>query len=164
MTQGVQRPVVYLDACFVSHLAGQELDDPRQAEWHGMSVACWRRLEGKIAPVVSEVVEVEISDGAPDGAARRTSLIAGLPSWKHDGASEALAEELLRTEAVKKAKPRDAAHIALAAVGGADILLSWNFRDIVNGKKLPQIKNVVESFGYRCPLLVSPDKLPEDWP
>ena len=72
--------------------------------------------------------------------------------------------ELLDAGAVDKSQPRDAGHIAVAAVEGADVLLSWNFQHVVNEDKMPQIKAVVERAGYRCPLITSPDKLPEDWP
>lgn len=165
MTGNVQkRPVVYLDACFVSHWVGQDLDDPAQLAKHEATVACWQRMEGKMTPVLSTVVETEIAAGKLDGAAQRVRRIQGLPSWQTTPESEALTEELLRTGAVRKAKFRDAAHIAVAAVGGADILLSWNFRDIVNEKKMPEIKALVERAGYRCPKLVSPDKLPEVMP
>ena len=165
MSGNVQkRPIVYLDACFVSHWVGQDLDDPAQLAKHEATVACWKRLEGKVRPVISTVVETEIADGKPDGAARRVRRIQGLPSWHRTPDSEALTEELLRTGAVRKAKPKDAAHIAIAAVGGADLLLSWNFQDIVNEDKLPLIQSVVERAGFRCPRFASPDKLPEDMP
>lgn len=59
---------------------------------------------------------------------------------------------------------RDAGHIAVAAVGGADVLLSWNFQHVVNEDKMPEIKAVVERAGFRCPQFASPDKLPEDMP
>ena len=63
-----------------------------------------------------------------------------------------------------KSQPRDAGHIAVAAVGGADVLLSWNFQDIVNEKKMAEIKAIVERAGYRCPLLASPKHPLEDMP
>lgn len=164
MTGNVQRPIVYLETSFVSHWAGQDLNDPGQLAKHEMSVAWLRRMEGRVWPVVSKVVVSEISEGPADGAARRLGIVAGLPIWRMNSKAEALADELLRTGAVKKAKPRDAAHIAVAAVEGADVLLSWNFQDIVNEKKYPLIKSVVEHAGCRCPLLVSPDQPLEDLP
>lgn len=166
MTENVQkRLVVYLDACFVSHWVGQDLDDPRQAEKHALSVEWWRRMEGKVAPVVSYHVWAEIGRGKDrDAAKAREAAIAGLPSWSYDDQAIALAERLLEAGAVKAKKKDDALHIALAAVGGADVLLSWNFKDIVNEGKMPLIQGAVEAAGYRCPLLVSPDKLPEVLP
>ena len=54
MTKAVQRPVVYLDACFVSHWVGQDLLDPLQAEKHEMSLAWWRLMRNRVRPVVPE--------------------------------------------------------------------------------------------------------------
>lgn len=158
MTGNVQKmPVVYLDACFVSHWAGQNLDDPVQAERHEMSVAWWRRMEGKVQPVVSYLVWAEISKGKNAGdALRRGGMISGMESWPPRAEADALAGALLDSGAVKRKKDNDATHIALASVGGADVLLSWNFQDIVNERKLPLIQSLVERAGYRCPLLVSP--------
>lgn len=166
MTETVQkRPVVYLDSCFVSHWVGQDLDDPRQAEKHALSVECWRRMEGKALPVVSYHVWAEIGRGKDREAAKaREAAIAGLPSWAYDDQAIALAGRLLEAGAVKAKKKDDALHIALAAVGGADMLLSWNFKDIVNEGKIPRIQGVVEEAGYRCPRLVSPDQPLEDLP
>ena len=160
-----KRPVVYLDACFVSHWAGQDLDDPMQLAKHEMSVAWWRRMEGKTTPVVSYVVLAEISKGKnAEDASRRARMILGLESWGPCAEASALAEELLDSEAVRRSKDNDALHIALAAVHGADVLLSWNFQDIVNEKRMPKIKAVVERAGYRCPLLVSPKEHLEAMP
>jgi predicted nucleic acid-binding protein len=157
MTGKVKRPVVYLDACFVSHLAGQDLDDPLQAERHEMSVAWWRRMSEKVRLVVSYLVWAEISKGKNAGdALQRGEMISGMELWPPCAEADALADALLDSGAVKRKKDNDAMHIALASVGGADVLLSWNFQDIVNERKLPLIKIVVEQAGYRCPLLVSP--------
>lgn len=166
MTGAVQKkPVVYLDSSFVSHWVGQDLDNPREAAWHRASVACWRRLVGKVSPVVSYHVWTEIARGRDrDKANAREKAIGALPTWAYTDEAIAFAGRLLAVEAVRRKKEDDALHIALATVGGADVLLSWNFKDIVNGGKLPLIQSVAKEAGYRCPLLVSPDKLPEDWP
>lgn len=166
MTGTVQkRPVVYLDASFVSHWVGQNAANPREAAWHQASVACWRRMEGKMTPVVSYHVWTEIARGRDrDKAKARQKAIETLPTWTYTDAAIALAGRLVAVEAVRRKKEDDALHIALAAVHGADVLLSWNFQDIVNGKKLPYVQAVVEAAGYRCPLITSPDKLPEELP
>jgi predicted nucleic acid-binding protein len=166
MTGNVQkRLVVYLDACFVSHWAGQDLDNPIQAEKHALSMEWWRRMEGRVRPVVSYVVLAEISNGknATD-ALRRGKMVFGLESWGPRAEASALADELLDSEAVRRSKDNDALHIALAAVHGADVLLSWNCQDIVNEKRMPKIKAVVERAGYRCPLLISPKEHLEAMP
>ena len=166
MTETVQkRPVVYLDACFVSRLTGWVSSVENRVKKEQLATReVWRRMEGKVQAVVSELVWAEIDRGDPACAAQRTAAIAGLPMWPYSAEASALAAELLQAGAVRKEKPDDALHIALAAVGGADILLSWNFRDIANEEKFSEIKAIVERSGHRCPLITSPDKLPEDWP
>ena len=165
MTGTLQRPVVYLDACFVSRLTGwlsRVENSVRKEQLATREV--WRRMEGKVQAVVSSLVWNEIGRGDARCADQRVAAITGLPTWRYSEGAFALAAELLQAGAVRKEKPDDALHIALAAVGGADVLLSWNFQDIVNEKKMPEIKAVVERAGHRCPLITSPDKLPEDWP
>ncbi len=165
MTGSVQKKlVVYLDACFVSHWAGQDLDDPLQRAKHEMSLEWWRLMEGKVRPVVSHLVWSEISGGNQEEAFQRGQLILGMESWGPSAEAYALAAELVGADVVKRKKKNDALHIAHAAVGGADALLSWNFQDIVNEKKMPEIKAVVEQAGYRCPLLVSPKHPLEEVP
>ena len=165
MSGNVQRPVVYLDACFVSRLTGWVSSVENRVKKEQLATReVWRRMEGKVQAVVSYLAWTEIAEGDPECAARRKTAVAGLPMWLGSPEAVALAEALLASKAVRLKKPDDAMHIALAAVGGADFLLSWNFRDIVNEGKLPLIQNVVERAGYRCPLITAPDKLPEDWP
>lgn len=166
MTGCVQkRPVVYLDACFVSRLTGWVSSVENRVKREQLATReAWRRMEGKVMAVVSSLVWNEIGRGDAKCAAQRVAAIDGLPTWRFSEAALALAAELLQAGAVRKEKPDDAMHIALAAVGGADVLLSWNFQDIVNEKKMSKIKAIVERAGHRCPLITSPDKLPEEWP
>lgn len=165
MTGTVQKPVVYLETTFVSRLTGWLSRTENSVRREQLaSRDWWRRAEGKVQAVISEVTWTEIGDGDPDCAKQRKLAVAGLPMWTKSPEATALAKELLRAEAVKLSKADDALHIAVAAVQGADVLLSWNFQDIVNEGKMPLIQKVVERAGYRCPLITSPDKLPEDWP
>ncbi|MBQ7252177.1 MAG: hypothetical protein IJS32_06215 [Kiritimatiellae bacterium] len=164
MTKALQKPVVYLETTFVSRLTGWL--SPLDHIW-AQQVATrewWRLMRARVEAVVSEVVWFEIALGDAACAARRARTIDGLPVWEATPESKAVAKELLRTGAVNPDKPRDAAHIAVASIGGADILLSWNFKDIVNENKLPLVTAVVEGAGFRCPLITSPDKLLEDLP
>jgi len=55
----------------------------------------------------------------------------------------------------------DALHIALAATGGMDYLLTWNCKHIANAIIIPRINNVIRSFGYEPPLIYTPQQLME---
>ena len=161
----VQRPVVYLETTFVSRLTGwlSRVENSVQREQLATR-ALWRRMEGRVEAVISEITWTEIGRGDPNCAKQRKLAVAGFPMWTKSPEAKSLAKELLRVDAVKLAKPEDALHIAVAAVEGADVLVSWNFQDIVNEGKMSLVREVVERAGCRCPLITAPDKLPEDWP
>ena len=53
----------------------------------------------------------------------------------------------------------DALHIALATVHGMDFILTWNFRHINNAEMKSKIGLAIESYGYECPIICSPEEL-----
>ncbi len=55
-------------------------------------------------------------------------------------------------------------HIAVAAVNGIDILLTWNFAHINNPFKKVSIRQAVENASYGCPEICSPEELMEATP
>lgn len=166
MVKELHKPVVYLDSSFVSRLAGGRTKANHVLAQQAASREWWLRMREQVQPVVSVLVWTEIVRGDADCAARRKDVIRGLPWWEVTSEAVALAGALNRNKAIDKCKSQkdDALHIATAAVGGADVLLSWNFKHIVNKQKMPLAKRVVERAGYRCPLLASPKQLLEEKP
>lgn len=65
--------------------------------------------------------------------------------------SEALAEEYIRQAVVSRRMLADAQHIAVATVARVDVLVSWNFRHIVNLDRIHGFNAVNLRAGY--PLL-----------
>jgi hypothetical protein len=70
-----------------------------------------------------------------------------------------LAEHLVAQGAVPANSEEDALHIGLAAAAGVDVLLTWNFKHINNAHTKVAITVVVESHGFVCPILCSPEEL-----
>jgi hypothetical protein len=66
---------------------------------------------------------------------------------------------LLAKGAVPPGSEEDALHIGIAAAQGADFLLTWNFKHINNAETKAAIIRLVESCGYICPQLCSPEEL-----
>ena len=56
----------------------------------------------------------------------------------------------------------DALHVALATVSDCDMIVSWNFRDIVNYRKIPLYNAVNVVNGYRAVSIHSPLEVIED--
>jgi hypothetical protein len=67
---------------------------------------------------------------------------------------------LLRASLPPRAKV-DALHIAMAAIGGMDYLLTWNCAHIANPAFRSRIEAVIRSFGYEPPIICTPLELLE---
>jgi predicted nucleic acid-binding protein len=50
----------------------------------------------------------------------------------------------------------DALHVAAATVAGADLILSWNFKHIVNFSRIRGFNSVNVNLGYRSMTILSP--------
>lgn len=73
---------------------------------------------------------------------------------------DSLSEAFLREEVVPAGKPEDARHVAIAMVHGLDVLVSWNFRHIVNIRREERFNAVAVLEGYHHRLrIVSPKEL-----
>lgn len=161
MAGNVQKPVVYLETSFVSYLTGRTSPDPQVALKQAATRRWWEAMRDKVRPVVSYLVRAEISAGNADAVSRRVEAIRGLPSWNRSTEAMALADCLIRAHALPETEQADAVHIAVAAVGGADILLTWNCRHIANPVTLPKTVEIVLKAGCKCPAIATPAQLLE---
>ena len=76
---------------------------------------------------------------------------------------EALADAYIRAEAVKPTSRQDAIHVAAATIAKADLIVSWNFKHIVNYGRIKKFNGVNQIEGYglidiRSPLEVVYDE------
>jgi uncharacterized protein YprB with RNaseH-like and TPR domain len=76
-------------------------------------------------------------------------------------AARTLAEKIIINKAIPEQYPEDALHIALAAINGADIIVTWNFTHLNNPFIRRRVRQVVEKEGYVCPEICSPEELLE---
>ena len=67
-----------------------------------------------------------------------------------------LASEYIRAGVLGPASEADALHVAAATVSGADLILSWNFRHIVNYNRIRGFNSVNVAQGYRSMTILSP--------
>jgi len=105
------------------------------------------------------LVEEEISKGDPLAAQLRLEKVSEIPSLSISDEAARIAGLLLAKGAVPKGSEEDALHIAIAATQGVDFLLTWNFKHINNAETKVAITQLVESCGYACPQLCSPEEL-----
>ncbi|MCB9772685.1 MAG: PIN domain protein [Candidatus Omnitrophica bacterium] len=70
--------------------------------------------------------------------------------------AETLSKEYIRQNVVSRLHLADAQHIAIATVEKVDVLVSWNFKQIVNLNKIHQFNAVNLKLGYRMLEIRSP--------
>jgi len=135
-------PLIYVDA---SVIGGCE-----DAEFRADSLALWREfVAGRHMMVLSEHVLRELR-GAPEAVRGHIGEVPVDHTIVLLDSTEAaeLAEAYLRRGIVGGGSHADALHVALATVGRADVLVSWNFRHIVNLDRIRLFNSVNLELGY----------------
>jgi len=150
---------VYLETTIVSYLAARRSRDLIVAAKQAITHQWWDTRRGDFELYVSQVVADEASRGDPDAAERRRALLVQVPRLDVSDEVIELAEELVARDAVPRNKAEDAFHIALAAAHGMEFLLTWNCSHIANAERMDAIESVIESCGYECPRICTPDEL-----
>jgi predicted nucleic acid-binding protein len=79
-----------------------------------------------------------------------------LESISVDAEVEALADAYVAAGVLGKASRSDAIHVAAATVAAADLIVSWNFRHIVNFDRIRKYNAVNVLHGYRAIEIRSP--------
>ncbi len=114
---------------------------------------------GPWEPVTSAVTLDEIKNAREPRRGQLLNLIHDIqPSLlRFSESAAALADEFLRFGVVPPSKPDDAKHVAVAMVEEVSVMVSWNFRHIVNVIKAERFNAVALMHGYVKPLrIVSP--------
>ncbi|MBI3500174.1 MAG: PIN domain-containing protein [Bacteroidetes bacterium] len=104
---------------------------------------------GKKTMIISDVTLKELED-----APVRVRSLLDTVSDKHkeivllDDEARELANHYLKEKIVTEKSLADTRHIAIASVNRADVLVSWNFKHIVNYKLIRLYNSVNLKFGY----------------
>jgi len=149
----MKKMLVYVDASVVGGC-----DDSEFAEG---SLALWRLfVQGHYVMVLSEHTLRELA-GAPERVRRRplevpqeNRVILG-----DDDEAYALAEAYLEHRIVGPGSRADCLHVALAVVSECDVLVSWNFKHIVNLGRIRLFNAVSLEKGYRPIEIRSPKEM-----
>jgi predicted nucleic acid-binding protein len=150
---------IYLDTSVVSHL-----DAPDTPEKQRDTRKLWEDIKaGEYEVFISPVVVLEMS-GCKEP--KLSAIFDWLRSIKFTELEET--EEVLELAAqYKKAgilppkSARDRQHIAYACVYNCDMVISWNFKHIVNVKTITGVKSVNALAGYKEMPIYSPTMLIE---
>ena len=119
-----------------------------------------RIIRENIELIVSEVLTAEL-ENAPEHV---RNLLSSFPnnqiqSIDVNQEAEQLAKSYISEKVVGKTSYADCLHIALATLYNADILVSWNFKHIVNIDRIRGYNSVNLKQGYKMIEIYSPLEL-----
>lgn len=149
---------VYLDTSVISYLDQQ--DAPEQMK---ETREVWERIKaGQYEVFISDLVLRELGDCKEE--AKRNLLIGHLAEIKYnliavDDDIVKLAEKIVTNGVLKQKNIDDCQHIAAAILSNCDIIVSWNFKHIVNVKTIRGIKVITTVEGYKDLLIYQPTAL-----
>jgi predicted nucleic acid-binding protein len=150
---------VYLETTFVGHLAGRTHPDPIVAARQTTTPTWWSSESARYQLYVSQLVLDECAGGDPSAAAERLQEIQSLDLLASSTEVDGLARALIAGQAIPASEPRDAFHIAVAAVHGMNYLLTWNFKHIANASLRHRIEQICRDAGFEPPIICTPDEL-----
>jgi predicted nucleic acid-binding protein len=155
------RKRAYIDTTVVSYLTARPSRDLIIAAHQESTRNLWTNLIDKYDTFVSALVYQEAASGNSGQAKLRLEAIQQFRMLDVDDESKELAEMIIAGKGIPREYPEDALHIALAAVNGMDIIVTWNFAHMNNPFTKRSVRKIVEQAGYACPELCSPDELLE---
>ena len=147
---------VYIETSVVSHATAWLSADPAMFVLQQQARDWWTRERPKYSLVTSQLVLDEASMGDPDAAAERLKLLAGIPLILIDQRVETVAGELIARSLIPEKARLDALHVATAAVGSVQFLLTQNCRHIANAHTLPRVYRALADLGYPGLLIYTP--------
>lgn len=145
---------VYLDTSVPSAYYDDRAPD-RQAETR----AFWERLGAFETSVSTLTINELMLSRNPALCERLLRLVSGLNNLEIPPEGESLADIYLREGIFTETMRNDALHVATAVVTRQDILVSWNFRHLVNRLRRARINEVNLRHGYPTLEILAPPEV-----
>ncbi len=147
---------VYIETSIISHATAWASKDPLTAVLQQQAREWWERERTNYRLVTSQFVLDEAAIGDPGAARLRLELLAGLEVLVPSEKVQRLAAEILRRSLIPLKAKIDALHVASAAVGGVNYLLTQNCRHIANAHVLPRVYDLLAELGFSRLLICTP--------
>ncbi|MCG8340572.1 MAG: PIN domain-containing protein [Cytophagales bacterium] len=133
--------VFYLDTSIFGGLFDEEFEEYTKALFEYIN-------KESIEVIYSEVLEGELEE-APRRVKAMTDKIKRIIYVKPRKSALELADLYIKEGALTEKSKNDAQHIATATVEGASVIVSWNFKHMVNFLKIQQYNSINLRQGYR---------------
>lgn len=155
---------LYVETTVVSYLTARPSRDLVIAGHQEATRELWPKLSGEYESFISALVFEEAGRGDAVVAAKRLEALKPFVMLDVDDEALMLAEKIIAGRGIPQEYPEDALHIALAAVNGVDVIITWNFAHLNNPFTRVMVRQIVENEGYQCPEICSPEEVLEGNP
>ena len=155
---GMKKNTVYIETSVVSYYTSRPSRDLVVAAHQQLTHEWWENYLPQVEAYVSTLVIQEAEAGDALAAMGRLEAIADLPVLELNKPVLNLAKSLVKTGPIPDKYFEDALHIAVAAINGMELLLTWNCHHINNPRIRPDIVKVVSGFEYESPVICTPDE------
>lgn len=151
---------LYLDTSVISHLFAEDTPE-KMADTNRL----WQDfIDGKYEVFVSTTTLEELGR-CPEP--KRGKMIAKLDEIKinileESGKTDELSEDYLKNHVLGQKSIDDCRHIAFAVIYNCDVIVSWNFKHLVNYKTMSKVKIVNAMNLYGEISIISPTMLIEE--
>jgi predicted nucleic acid-binding protein len=147
---------VYIETSIVSYATAWPSRDIQTAAMQQQARDWWSLERPKFDLVTSQLVINEASAGDPTAASNRLKLLDGLDLVDVGADAQALANRILAAHLMPQKAAADALHVAAAALGGVNYLLTLNCKHIANAHELPRVYRLLDSEGLGQSLICTP--------
>lgn len=154
--------VIYVETTVIGNVAGRIHSNPDVASRQRTTRTWWNTAAAQYELAISQLVIDECSDGDPSAAQERLVVLVDLTVLAVTDDARALARALNSEGAVSPSEPRDALHIAVAAVQRVQYLVTWNVKHIANATMRSKIEETCRNAGFTPPITCSPPEIPGD--
>jgi hypothetical protein len=118
---------------------------------------------GKYTAVISDISEFELNFAPGHIQHVLTQIpVDNLEIVKLSAEAKTLSDHYLKERIVNKKSLADTQHIAIATINRVDLLVSWNFKHIVNYDKIRLYNAVNLKYGYRILEIRNPRDLTDE--
>jgi len=150
---------IYLDTSVISHLDAD--DTPKKMR---DTQRLWEKIKrGVYAVVLSEVVFDELEGCSEQKLDRLYDFLEGIEYERVESSDEvvALAGKFVDFGILREKSFSDCRHIAAALLSGCDVIVSWNFKHIVNARTIEGARDIAAKGGYKDIMIYTPTMLVE---
>ena len=156
MPEFLKRPFkLYLDTSVPSHLFADDVPEKKNITESLFDSEIRSQYEFYVSVVVLREIE-----RAPFHMQKELKeRIIGIPILELSKDADHLAEAYIEAGVLSRASVEDAQHVAIATINNLDAVVSWNFKHLVNLRRIKLINAVNEQMGYKHIEIVSPHEV-----